>query len=75
MTVYVNIASFHFSPKPIKYVERSRAGAQMLCSSFSPGGVFYAAGSTDHVIRMYNIPSGLPEKIAELEKHNVCRLF
>ena len=65
--------SCHFSPKPIKYVERSRAGAQMLCSSFSPGGVFYAAGSTDHVIRMYNIPSGLPEKIAELEKHNVCQ--
>ena len=43
----------------------------MLCSSFSPGGVFYAAGSTDHVIRMYHLPAGMPEKIGELEKHNV----
>lgn len=34
------IVNFHLvisSPKPMKYVERSRAGAQMLCSSFSPG--------------------------------------
>jgi len=26
-----------FRPRPIKFVEKSRAGAQMLCLSFSPG--------------------------------------
>jgi hypothetical protein len=28
---------FIFRPRPIKFVEKSRAGAQMLCLSFSPG--------------------------------------
>ncbi len=26
-----------YRPRPIKFVEKSRAGAQMLCLSFSPG--------------------------------------
>ncbi|XP_052810053.1 PH-interacting protein-like isoform X2 [Mya arenaria] len=58
-----------FNARPVKYVEKSRAGAQVLCSSFSPGGMFYAAGSTDNVIRMYHFHAGYPEKIGELEKH------
>ncbi|KAL3881699.1 hypothetical protein ACJMK2_028102 [Sinanodonta woodiana] len=59
--------SFH--NKPIKFIERSRAGAQMLCSSFSPGGAFLATGSADHVIRVYFLHAGIPEKICELEAH------
>lgn len=62
---------FH-SPKPHKFIERSRAGAQMLCSSFSPGGVFLATGSADHVIRVYFLHATKPEKICELESHSVC---
>ncbi|KAH3738331.1 hypothetical protein DPMN_044965, partial [Dreissena polymorpha] len=58
-----------FNVRPVKYVEKSRAGAQVLCSSFSPGGMFFAAGSTDNVIRMYHFHAGYPEKIGELEKH------
>lgn len=40
------------SPKPIQYNERMRPGqAQMICASFSPGGMFLAAGSADHHVR------------------------
>ncbi|XP_076307639.1 PH-interacting protein-like [Tachypleus tridentatus] len=60
-----------FNPKPIKFTERNRAGAQMICSSFSSGGVFLATGSTDHHVRVYNIlGNGDPEKIMELEGHS-----
>ncbi|XP_062843373.1 bromodomain and WD repeat-containing protein 1 isoform X1 [Trichomycterus rosablanca] len=41
----------------------------MVCSSFSPGGMFLATGSTDDVIRIYYLGSGSPEKIAELDSH------
>ncbi|XP_062620168.1 bromodomain and WD repeat-containing protein 3-like isoform X2 [Saccostrea cucullata] len=58
-----------FNAKPHKFIERSRAGAQMLCSSFSPGGVFLATGSADHVIRVYFLHTTKPEKICELESH------
>lgn len=44
--------------------------------------MFLATGSTDHVIRMYFLGFEAPEKIAELESHNVsihvlqsCRLI
>ncbi|CAD5113102.1 DgyrCDS2293 [Dimorphilus gyrociliatus] len=57
-----------FTPKPIKFIERSRAGVQMLCSSFSPGGVFLVTGSTDNTVRVYCFTSA-PNKIAELEAH------
>ncbi|KAH6927271.1 hypothetical protein HPB50_001232 [Hyalomma asiaticum] len=59
-----------FNPKPLKFTERNRAGSQMICSSFSPGGAFLATGSTDHFVRVYHIlaPTG-PERIAELEAH------
>uniref|UniRef100_A0A224YSH8 Bromodomain and WD repeat domain containing protein 1/3 n=1 Tax=Rhipicephalus zambeziensis TaxID=60191 RepID=A0A224YSH8_9ACAR len=59
-----------FNPRPLKFTERIRAGSQMICSSFSPGGAFLATGSTDHFVRVYHIlaPTG-PERIAELEAH------
>ena len=59
------------SPKPIKFIEKSRAGAQMLCSSFSPGGAFLATGNSDHVVRVYFLHAAGPEKICELEAHTV----
>ncbi|OCT78331.1 PH-interacting protein isoform X2 [Xenopus laevis] len=57
------------NPRPTKYTERPRPGVQMICSSFSPGGMFLATGSSDHVIRVYYFGSGQPEKISELEFH------
>ncbi|KAM9316037.1 PH-interacting protein [Gastrophryne carolinensis] len=57
------------NPRPIKYTERPRPGVQMICSSFSSGGMFLATGSSDHVIRVYYFGSGQPEKISELEFH------
>ncbi|KAK3098508.1 hypothetical protein FSP39_020204 [Pinctada imbricata] len=67
-----DVTNNSFSPKPVKFIERSRAGAQMLCSSFSPGGVFLATGSADHVIRVYFLHGTTPEKICELEAHTEC---
>ncbi|XP_046581352.1 bromodomain and WD repeat-containing protein 3-like [Haliotis rubra] len=64
-----NVNTLKFNTKPIKFVERSRAGAQMLCSSFSPGGLFLATGNTDNVIRVYFFHNTNPEKICELEAH------
>lgn len=43
----------------------------MLCSSFSPGGSFLVAGSTDNYIRVYQLYPNEPEKIAELPNHLV----
>ncbi|KAM7131588.1 bromodomain and WD repeat-containing protein 1 isoform 1-T1 [Ciconia maguari] len=61
--------SMKFNNRPVKFTEKPRPGVQMLCSSFSVGGMFLATGSTDHVIRMYYFGSETPEKIAELESH------
>ncbi|XP_071998180.1 PH-interacting protein isoform X1 [Engystomops pustulosus] len=58
-----------FNPRPTKYTERPRPGVQMICSSFSSGGMFLATGSTDHIIRVYYFGSGQPEKLSELEFH------
>ncbi|GFU01926.1 bromodomain and WD repeat-containing protein 1 [Trichonephila clavipes] len=59
-----------FNQKPLKFTERNKANAQMICSSFSSGGLFLATGSTDNNVRVYNI-AGLsgPEKILERELH------
>ncbi|KAG8444855.1 hypothetical protein GDO86_009854 [Hymenochirus boettgeri] len=57
------------NPRPTKCMERPRPGVQMICSSFSSGGMFFATGSTDHIIRVYYFGSGQPEKISELEFH------
>ncbi|KFP03504.1 Bromodomain and WD repeat-containing protein 1, partial [Calypte anna] len=61
--------SMKFNNRPVKFTEKPRPGVQMLCSSFSVGGMFLATGSTDHVIRMYFFGSETPERIAELESH------
>ncbi|XP_078504227.1 PH-interacting protein isoform X2 [Lissotriton helveticus] len=57
------------NPKPIKFTERPRPGVQMICSSYSAGGMLLATGSTDHIIRVYFFGSGQPEKISELDFH------
>ena len=43
-----------FDPDPTRYHEKMRpGGAQMICASFSPGGLFLATGSADHHVRVY----------------------
>nr|XP_023669495.1 bromodomain and WD repeat-containing protein 3-like isoform X2 [Paramormyrops kingsleyae] len=59
----------NFSDRPHKFTERPRPGVQMICSSFSAGGMFLATGSTDHVIRIYYLGCGNPEKMSELDTH------
>ncbi|XP_066555723.1 bromodomain and WD repeat-containing protein 3 isoform X2 [Amia ocellicauda] len=64
-----DVNNMRFIDRPHKFTERPRPGVQMICSSFSAGGMFLATGSTDHVIRMYYLGSGSPQKVAELEAH------
>ncbi|XP_060761728.1 bromodomain and WD repeat-containing protein 3 isoform X2 [Neoarius graeffei] len=64
-----DVTNNSFTDRPLKFTERPRPGVQMVCSSFSPGGMFLATGSTDDVIRIYYVGSGNPEKIAELNSH------
>ncbi|KAG8189872.1 hypothetical protein JTE90_023378 [Oedothorax gibbosus] len=59
-----------FNPKPVRFTERNKANAQMICSSFSSGGLFLATGSTDNSVRVYNIAGTTgPEKVLEREVH------
>lgn len=45
--------------------------AQMICSSFSAGGIFMAAGSADFNVRVYNmLGTDGPERILEVEVHS-----
>lgn len=62
---------YTFDPK-VKFIEKNhRANAQMLCSSFSPGGCFLAVGSTDHFIRVYHLMArDGPVKVFETEVHS-----
>uniref|UniRef100_A0AAY4ESM1 Bromo domain-containing protein n=1 Tax=Denticeps clupeoides TaxID=299321 RepID=A0AAY4ESM1_9TELE len=64
-----DVNNINFSDRPQKFTERPRPGVQMVCSSFSPGGMFLATGSTDHVIRIYYLGYGSPEKISEIDAH------
>ncbi|XP_077421663.1 bromodomain and WD repeat-containing protein 3 isoform X2 [Vanacampus margaritifer] len=64
-----DVNNINFSDRPHKFVERPRPGVQTVCSSFSPGGLFLATGSTDDVIRIYYVGSGSPEKMSELHEH------
>lgn len=59
-------------PRPTHYQERMRPGhAQMICSSFSSGGIFMAAGSADNNVRVYNmLGQDGPERILEVEVHS-----
>ncbi|XP_049806710.1 PH-interacting protein [Schistocerca nitens] len=65
---------YNFIPKPIVYNERMRPGqAQMICAAFSPGGLFLAAGSADHHVRIYLMTAGAedgPTRILEVEGHS-----
>ncbi|XP_013108682.2 bromodomain and WD repeat-containing protein 3 [Stomoxys calcitrans] len=59
-----------FAPKPIQYHEKLRPGqAQMMCTSFSPGGMFLAAGSADHHVRVYLMSEDGPKRILETEAY------
>ncbi|XP_058825201.1 PH-interacting protein [Topomyia yanbarensis] len=59
-----------FNAKPVMYHEKLRPGqAQMICASFSPGGIFLAAGSADHHVRVYLMGEDGPKRILETESH------
>lgn len=59
-----------FQEKPTQYHEKLRPGqAQMICASFSPGGIFLAAGSADHHVRVYHMAEDGPKRILEIESH------
>ncbi|XP_017275528.1 bromodomain and WD repeat-containing protein 3 isoform X2 [Kryptolebias marmoratus] len=64
-----DVNNINFSDRPHKFTERPRPGVQTVCSSFSPGGMFLATGSTDDVIRIYYLGNGSPEKVSELHEH------
>ncbi|XP_065816441.1 bromodomain and WD repeat-containing protein 3 isoform X3 [Labrus bergylta] len=64
-----DVNNINFTDRPHKFIERPRPGVQTVCSSFSPGGIFLATGSTDDVIRIYYLGSGSPEKVSELHEH------
>uniref|UniRef100_A0A8C5CE24 Bromodomain and WD repeat domain containing 1 n=1 Tax=Gadus morhua TaxID=8049 RepID=A0A8C5CE24_GADMO len=66
-----DVNNINFSDRPHKFIERPRPGVQTVCSSFSPGGMFLATGSTDDVIRIYFLGCGNPEKVSELHEHTV----
>lgn len=58
--------------EPVMFNERIRPGnAHILCSSFSPGGLFLATGSGDHHVRVYKMDGvDSPLGILEVEEHN-----
>lgn len=61
-----------FDDLPTRYHEKIRPGStQMICASFSPGGVFFCVGSADHNVRVYKMtgPDG-PQRILEEEAHD-----
>ncbi|XP_073808252.1 bromodomain and WD repeat-containing protein 3 isoform X3 [Danio rerio] len=64
-----NSFSMKFVDKPVKFMERSRPGVQISCSSFSSGGLFLATGGTDHMIRVYYLGTEMPVKFSDLDSH------
>jgi len=60
-----------YRSKPTLYLERMRPGhAQMICSSFSPGGMFMAAGSADNNVRVYHmLEAEGPKRVLEVQPH------
>ncbi|XP_063225616.1 PH-interacting protein isoform X2 [Bacillus rossius redtenbacheri] len=64
-------STYIFQSRPTQYNERMRPGqAQMICAAFSPGGVFLAAGSADHHVRVYSmVGDDGPHRILETEAH------
>lgn len=67
----VNRGKTTFGLKPTQYHEKIRPGqAQMICAAFSPGGIFLAAGSADHYVRVYLMSVEGPKRILETEAHS-----
>ncbi|KAI1294611.1 Bromodomain and WD repeat-containing protein 1 [Halotydeus destructor] len=68
----VDTHEFETPNKPThKFIERTKPGVHILCSSFSSGGVFLAVGSTDHFVRVYHVNAvNGPEKVLEIEVHS-----
>uniref|UniRef100_A0A673HXJ0 Bromodomain and WD repeat-containing protein 3-like n=1 Tax=Sinocyclocheilus rhinocerous TaxID=307959 RepID=A0A673HXJ0_9TELE len=64
-----NSLSMKFDDRPVKFMERSRPGVQISCSSFSSGGLFLATGGTDHMIRVYYLGTEMPVKFSDLDSH------
>uniref|UniRef100_A0A672MKX9 Bromodomain and WD repeat domain containing 3 n=1 Tax=Sinocyclocheilus grahami TaxID=75366 RepID=A0A672MKX9_SINGR len=64
-----NSLSMKFDDRPVKFMERSRPGVQISCSSFSSGGLFLATGGTDHMIRVYYLGTETPVKFSDLDSH------
>ncbi|XP_023331466.1 bromodomain and WD repeat-containing protein 3 isoform X10 [Eurytemora carolleeae] len=60
-----------FDPEPTRYHEKMRPGdAQMICASFSFGGLFFATGSADNHVRVYMMDGKEgPVKVLEQEAH------
>ncbi|XP_075710726.1 bromodomain and WD repeat-containing protein 1 [Rhinoderma darwinii] len=65
-----DVDTLQFNDRPLKFIEKSGPGAEMLCSSCSAGGMFLAIGGSDHTIRLYYFGNEVPEKVSELEGHN-----
>ncbi|XP_075053356.1 bromodomain and WD repeat-containing protein 1 isoform X1 [Mixophyes fleayi] len=65
-----NVDTLQFNNRPVKFIEKSGPGSQMLCCSCSAGGMFMAVGGSDHAIRIYYFGNETPEKVSELEGHN-----
>ncbi|XP_063812654.1 bromodomain and WD repeat-containing protein 1 isoform X2 [Pseudophryne corroboree] len=61
-----NVETLKFKDRPVKFID---PGAEMLCSSCSPGGMFLAVGGRDCTIRMYYCGNETPEKVLEFEAH------
>lgn len=61
-----------FEDTPTRYHEKIRPGqAQMICASFSPGGIFFCVGSADHNVRVYKMDcSDGPQRILEDDSHS-----
>uniref|UniRef100_A0A673KRE5 Bromo domain-containing protein n=1 Tax=Sinocyclocheilus rhinocerous TaxID=307959 RepID=A0A673KRE5_9TELE len=64
-----NSLNMKFDDQPVKFMERSRPGVQISCSSFSSGGLFLATGGTDHMIRVYYLGTETPVKFSDLDSH------
>ena len=61
------------------YVSKTYSTCSGICTMiwffFVVGGTFLVSGSTDHYIRIYQMTPGPPEKIAELDFHNVSLIL
>lgn len=65
-----NVKTYEFNPTPIKYNERVKQSAHLICFSFSAGGSFLAVGSSDHYVRVYHVSSpNQPAKVLEIQPH------